>query len=204
MRYRFYREHKYVSYRLSEFERLVAKTDFIVLKQTLELKMQLNSLAALMNAHAEHEDKAIHELLRQKGSTIHQTIEADHRHHAEFYQQLERQLDNISTSLDLEEQLALGYQFYLSCRVFVSENLKHLHEEEKIIMIELQKLYTDDELRKIEFNTYGHMTPADMIHMLEVLSPHMNFHDLEFFLSEIKLAAPEKFAEVQNSKLTTH
>lgn len=199
MRYRFYREHKYVSYRLSEFERLTAKIDFTDIAQVSELKAQLSSLAALMNAHAAHEDKAIHELLRQKGSTIHQTIEADHRHHAEFYQQLEQQLNNISENSNFEKKLTLGYHFYLSCRLFVSENLQHLHKEETLIMTELQKLYTDNELRTVERNTYDHMTPTDIVHMLEVLSPHMNTSDHEFFLAEIKLAEPEKYALVTHT-----
>ncbi len=193
MRYRFYREHKYVSYVLSEFERLIAKTNFNNLLEIVTVKEQLNSIQELMAGHAEHENNSIHALLRQKGSSIHEAIEADHQHHEKQLKELENLLVTITENTNQIEQLSLGYKFYLIYRLFVSENLKHLHEEETIIMSELQKLCTDEELRSVDFNTYTHMTPEQMIHMMEVLFPHMNLSDKEAFLIDIKESEPDKF-----------
>ena len=37
------------------------------------------------------------------------------------------------------------------------------------------------------------MTPEQMIHMMEVLFPHMNITDKEAFLTDIQESQPEKF-----------
>ena len=62
-------------------------------------------------------------------------------------------------------------------------------------MPELQKLYSDDELRAIEFGTYAQMTGEQMVEMMNVLFPHMNPSDREFFLMDIRDAQPGKFLE---------
>jgi len=199
MRYRFYREHKYVSYILSELERLIAKTDFRSKDQADKVKEALNSAKMLLQGHATHEDKTLHELLRQKGSSIHESIEADHKRHEEQFREFNKKLEEIAASSNAQDQLSQGYYFYLAYRAFVGDNLRHIHEEETIIMPELQKLYSDDELRAVEFNTYAHMTPEQIIHMMEVLFPHMNTDDHEVFLTDVKEAEPAKFIKVWSS-----
>jgi len=196
MRFRFYREHKYVSYRLHELESLIAKTDFSIRSDVLTIKQQLSDLDALIKGHAMHEDNTLHALLKEKKSKIHELIEAEHHDFDRRFTQMRKLLDAILVAKKEEQELSLGYDFYLAYRLFVADNLKHFHDEETLIMPELQRLYTDDELRKIEHNTYHHMTPGQMLHMLKVLFPHMNSEDKTFFLDEMKAAEPEKFAIV--------
>ena len=78
------------------------------------------------------------------------------------------------------------------------ENLKHFYEEETILMAELHKFYTDEELKNIDRQTYQQMTPEHMIAMLKTLSPHMDASDKEFFLAIIKETEPEKFKAIEN------
>ena len=87
----------------------------------------------------------------------------------------------------------MGNEFYLSYRSFYSEMLKHLYEEEKILLPPLQALYTDAELAALQAQTYQKMTPQDMLDMLNTFFPHANPEDRQFFLLEIKAAEPEKF-----------
>ncbi len=194
MRYRFYREHKYVSFMLTEYERLLAKTDFTSLSAVNALKEPLNLLHALMSGHAAYENSAIHELLRQKGSTTHQSIEKDHGEHEQQFEAFTIGLANITNCDDEQMRLSLGYIFYLSFRFFVAENLRHIHIEETVIMPELQKYYSDEELSCVEAKTYEHMTSLQMIQMMEHLFPHMDLNDKIFFLGDIKKTQPEKFA----------
>jgi hypothetical protein len=201
MRYRFYREHKYVSFELSELERLIAKTDFKDDAQVSKVEEQLILLENMLKGHAAWEDGSIHELLRKKGSNLHEAIENDHKHHEEMFKQFKNQLTEITNCIDIIEKLKLGYEFYLLYRLFVAENLQHLHKEETIIMPELHKLYTDDELRQLDFSTYSHMTSEEIVHMIEVLFPHMDVNDYEHFLRDIKDSQPEKFKEVWNKKI---
>ena len=63
-----------------------------------------------------------------------------------------------------------------------------------MILPELQRLYTDEELRQVEARTYAEMTPEDMVGMMRVLFPHMNPSDRLAFLSDIQSLQPEKFS----------
>jgi len=195
MRYRFYREHKYVSYILSEFERLIAKTDFNETSQVAHVAQQLSAIWALMCGHAEYENTTLHALLRNKGSSVHQAIESDHEEHEKHFKDLEQKLKIIIESSIPQERVLRGYEFYLAYRLFVSESLRHLYEEEAAIMPELQRLYTDDELRAVKFHTYSRMSIEQIIHMIEVLFPHMDSSDREVFLWDVKEAEPKKFAK---------
>ncbi len=196
MRYKFYREHKYLSYKLFTLEGLVAKTDFKNIEAVKNVKSELSSLKAVMNGHAAYEDNTLHELLRQKGSRAHELSEDDHEKLEGRLKAFHKALDKIISTKDKEEQLALGYSFYLEYRLFVSESLQHLHEEETIVMNELQRLYSDDELRSVEFNAYTHMSTVQMINMIEDLFPHMNFNECEDFLTDMKKSHPQKFTEI--------
>jgi len=191
---RFYREHKLVSAWLSDLERTIAKTDFTDNAEVSDIKKRLEDIFSLLKGHAEHEDKSIHQLLRDKGSTIQAEIESDHLDHASIFAHLENQLTTILDSKDINAQIDLGYQFYLDYRHFVGLNLIHLHHEETKIMPELQRLCTEEELREIEYKTYRIMTPEQIIDMIQVLFPYFNADDKGYFLEDIKNCVPEKFA----------
>ena len=197
-RYRVYREHKYVQSFLAELENYIAKVDFRSDIQLATLAEKVSDLSELMNGHAEHEDKTIHQLLRNKGSQVQAHIEDDHRAHSHIFTDLQRKLENIKKASSSDQRLALGYDFYLSFREFEAKNLEHINEEERIIMPELQRLYTDEELRQgIDFKIYQSMTAEQMFHMLKVLFPQYNVDDKLAFLKDILDASQsEKFAVV--------
>jgi hypothetical protein len=194
MRYRFYREHKYVTYRLYQHERNCAQSDFTVDEEVLSLKLQLESIMALMLGHASHEDHAIHPLLQAKGSKLAEPMAKEHQQHAATFQRLFASLEEILNVEDKGVRLHLGYQYYLTYRLFVCQNLQHLHEEETLLLPELQRLYTDDELREIDKRIYAQMSVEDMVEMLVTLFPHINTDDRHFFLEEISMAAPQKYS----------
>lgn len=194
MRYKFYREHKYVSAACNDLERLVAKTDFRVRSEVETVKHEFDALVEMMKFHAEYEDTVLHELLRKKSSTVYKDIESDHHELDQTIAKLEGVLKKVMTASSQDEQVEFGYQFYLWFRKFVGDNLLHLHQEETIILPELQRLYSDEELSKVEFGSYQVMTAEDLVQMMEVLFPHMNPSDHEVFLTDIKACDPVKFA----------
>jgi hypothetical protein len=192
-RYQFYREHKYVSFVLNELEREIAKTDFRDLIQVKKIEKSFHEMEELMRGHAHYEDTQLHPLLQKRGSAIFQTAQEDHAHHDQLFANLQKLLDQIQATSDEQLQVHLGYQFYLRYRRFVGENLHHLHEEETQILPELQRLYTDAELREVEAETYKQMPVEDLVEMMQVLFPHFNPSDREAFLKDIQKAVPEKF-----------
>jgi hypothetical protein len=193
MRVKLYREHKYVSFALSELERLIAKTDFTNDAAIDSFQSEWQGIQELLDGHAYHEEYNFHTLLEKKGSTIHHEAHNDHEHQEETLKTLQNLLDAVKTSPD---RIEAGYQFYLVYRKFVGDNLLHLHEEETKLLPELQRLCTDEELRAIEHPTYELMTEDEMVEMVQVLFPHMNFSDKCAFLTDIKLAQPKKFLGV--------
>jgi len=196
MRYKFYREHKYISHRCNEFERLIATTDFSKKKEFDIVEEEFEDLMNLLKRHAEYENDSLHSLLKIKNSAVYKNIEKNHEGLEKQIIFLRELLNKISNSISDEDKIEAGYQLYLHFRRFNGENLIHLHEEETIILPELHRLYSDEELKKVEAAFYATMTTEELIEMIEELFPHMNPDDWAFFLSDIKDAVPEKFMEV--------
>lgn len=198
MRYKFYREHKYISFRFNELERLIAKADFKQEDELNNVKNEFEQLIELLESHAQYENDSLHPLLKRKNSAVYKHIEEDHEELDKQIVSLRNLLNKISKAHTDEDKVEAGYQFYLWFRKFSGDNLIHLHEEETIILPELQRLYSDEELQKVEAATYNVMTPKELIQMLEELFPQMNPSDWEAFLTDIKAAVPAKFIEVWN------
>ena len=190
MRVKLYREHKYVSFALNDLERLIAKTDFMDDAAIDHIQSEWLLIKEMLEGHAYHEEHNFHTLLEKKGSTIHHEAHKDHEHQEEGIKNLQALLDTVKVGPD---PIEAGYQFYLAYRKFVGDNLLHLHEEETKLLPELQRLCTDEELRAIEHPTYEIMTVEELCEMVRVLFPHMNFWDKCAFLTDIKLAQPDKF-----------
>jgi hemerythrin-like domain-containing protein len=196
-RYRLYREHKYITAMMDGFVRTVQKADFKDNSSTQKIKEKLCSLKSLMEGHADHENNVIHQLLRHRNVTIHESIELDHQDHQKQFKEFEEILDRIINTQNKNDKRSLGFAFYLLVRNFQQENLRHLNEEETIIMPKLQELYSDEELKqRIDFKTYAQMETEELFDMLQILFPVMNADDRAFFLNDIQKAEPEKFEEL--------
>lgn len=202
MRYQFYREHKYVSAALNDLERQIAKTDFRNAQEVVSVKQSFQSLKEMLHAHAQYENEKLHGLLKGK-SHVYEHVEEDHAHQDEQLLHIQELIDQISKAITDDEKIADGYQLYLTYRKFVGENLLHLHEEETKILPELQRLYTDDELKQVEAKTYAIMSPEEMGEMLKVLFPHMNSLDKEAFLNDIRESEPYKFSCIPSYPAST-
>jgi len=92
-----------------------------------------------------------------------------------------------------------GYEFYLCYRKFVADTLQHLHQEETVILPELQRLYSDDELQRVEYETYHSMTAEQIIAMFKRLFNYMNPNDKMSFLADLKTLQPNKYSIVKTA-----
>lgn len=195
MRYKLYREHKYVSSSLNDLERLMARTDFCDFAALEEVERAFRALAEMLKGHAQYENERLHPLLKQKNSPLSACthIEEDHAMQDKQLVEIEDMIRGIFRESEMEKKIEQGYHLYLTYRKFVADNLVHLYEEETEILPELQRLYSDSELQQIEAPTYREMTPEQMIQMIEVLFPHMNTHDRQAILVDILTLQPEKF-----------
>ena len=197
MRYKFYREHKFISATMNNMAELIAKADFSSDTDTKEVLVKFEALRAILGAHAHYEDVVLHKLLRQKNSTVQASAEADHAHYKALLATLVQDIQNMLASKNSNERITLGGAFYLAFRKFASDNLRHLYEEEEIILPELQRLYSNQELCTIECSLYE--TNEQITSLMNDLFPHMNPNDREAFLTDIKTCDPAKFAHAWES-----
>ena len=202
LRYIFYREHKYVLYAVTELERLIAKTDFTSNEEVSKVSVELLAIREMLHFHAAHEDK-FHQLLRDKNSEVHLDIERDHLNHDAIFEVLTQKLSNIQSAVDSADRILRGRDFYLAYRDFEMENLRHINQEELVVMPELQRLYADAELMKIEADSYERMTVEQMVHMITVLFPQMNTEDHQAFFSDIQRTQPQKYLSLKAKLLST-
>ncbi len=192
-RYRLYREHKYIFSVFTKLLQLLATLDWAGRETVNKIATELNRLNLLLRAHAEYEEARIHLILKNKGSLLFQKAARQHHEQENCFATLTEKIQAIVNSTEIASKNFLGYELYLEVRKFFSENLDHFDYEEKIIMPELQKLLNDDELREIDYQSYRKMFPEQMIHMMQILFPHMNSDDRFTYLNDIKNCEPEKF-----------
>lgn len=196
MRVKFYREHKYVSAALNNLERLIAKVDFRKNTEIEGAKEEWADVSSMLRGHAQYEEEKLHSLLEKKGSTVHLLAHDQHEEMDAAFPEIDSLFNVAISEEDQDRKVEIGYQLYLTFRKFVGNNLLHLHEEETKILPELQRLYSDEELRLVEDATYQILTPQEMVEMVQVLFPHMNALDKEAFLKDIEISQPSKFKEI--------
>lgn len=192
-RARLYREHKYVFFVFSDLVHLIGSLDFTEKSAVAEVTDRLQTLEFLLKGHADYEESRIHIILKHKNSFLYQSVESQHKDHQLFFDKSEKYLREIEKVDDPEDKNYLGYLFYLDLREFFAQNLIHFDYEEKVILPELQRLATDEDIREIDAQSYRQMLPDQLIHMMEVLFPHMNREDRLTFLKDIKDCQPDKF-----------
>lgn len=202
MRVKFYREHKYVSAVLNDLERLIAKTDFRKDEEIQNAKKEWFSVSKMLQGHAAYEEEKLHPLLEKKGSKAYLLAHSQHEEMDVSFSRIDFLFEEVMKEEIQEKKIEMGYELYLTFRKFVGQNLLHLHEEETKILPELQRLYSDDELRLVEDATYKVMTPEEMVQMLQVLFPHMNPLDKETFLEDIQFSQPNKFKKIADKVVT--
>ncbi len=191
-RYRLYREHKYIFYVFSELLRLASTLDLSITESLVKFKNELKKLELLLQSHAEYEEGRIHLILKNKNSALFNEAEHQHQDQKLYFEKIKEKINLIDEAKENEPHF-LSYEIYLDLRNFFSENLNHFDYEERIIMPELQRLLSDDEIREIDQISYRQMLPEQMVDMMEVLFPHMNCEDRFTFLNDIKDCEPKKF-----------
>jgi|GEM_PF-1076197 len=195
-RYRFYREHKFIIPLINDITRKIASTNFQNNEEISLLIKKLSNLQLVLTKYSEHEDKAYHSLLVNKGSNIHYDLENDHNDYEKKFCDLKNLLKIIKDLKNKKEKIAYGYKFYLNFREFEVKNAIHMNNEELYIMPKLQQLYSDDELQAIELKTYKLMKVSEIIHMMKTIFIYMDANDRLHYFNDINKSSPEKIKPI--------
>lgn len=182
-RVRLYREHKYLTTVLFDICIEFGKSDLRNQTERHALASKVFGLRSLLESHGQYEESRIHARLSARGSDTHKLADGEHERDLGT-------LDAILEQIKVCDSPSQAHQGYLRFRKFVAEVLLHLDFEENVMLPKLQELYSDDELRLIDKESYDQMDAGQMIDMLQVLFPSMNADDKEFFIDELHRAAP--------------
>ena len=193
-RYRFYREHKYISMMAARLEKLAGTADFRSVKEVSGLKEELTSFSEMLKGHARHEDNKIHHLLFSKEPQSFHKFFQEHEKHLANLDALQTFFSELEPSSDDWEKI---YLFNMKLRKFLVEDFQHRLEEEHEVMPLLHKHYTDEELKTIEHEVYREMTVDQLDSMLEHLWPCFNPDDKRAFLDDIREAVPVNFSKLR-------
>jgi hemerythrin-like domain-containing protein len=194
-RVRLFREHKYMTSVLSALLESSAKLDFSNPKERTQFKQDYENLKALWKAHGDNEENRMIPMLKAKQSPLWEEMLRQHQDHDLILEQIDNLLISIDNALETKTIHHLGYQLMLELRNYFVVSLKHFEFEERSLMPELQRLYSDDEILELHHISYRMMTPEQMTHMMEVLFPHMNTDDKLFYLNDIRDCQPHKYDE---------
>lgn len=105
MRYRFYREHKFVSTALNDLERQIAKTDFCNVDEVVLAQQNFAALTQMLKHHARYEDEKIHALLRVKNSHVQTHVERDHVEQQAHMDAIAEMFNDIAHEIEREKKL---------------------------------------------------------------------------------------------------
>lgn len=192
-RFRVFREHKFIISLFSDLVKKVGVLDFGDIPCVSELHGEVKKLADMLHSHATYEETRLMKLLIERGSPLMKAINEQHQSHEQEFEGILAQIDAIKSEPEVEKRFELGYRLYLVLRKLFADMLLHLDDEERLIMPELQRLMTDDEIKAVEHDTYAKMLPEHMVQMMRALIPYFNPDDRSVFFLDMYKAQKQKF-----------
>lgn len=176
--------HKYARQEINRVSELAGSTDFSITVEKEYFKEQFRKLILFLDDHASREDTYIHPLLEQADSTILPVVNKEHEVLDSMLKELDEKVAGIYTSED-------SYQFYLDLVQFQAAYYNHLENEERIILLELHKNYTDEELDKTNAKLMQSMTKKDVIEITKGMLPALNHQERVKIFTLMKQSMPQ-------------
>ena len=191
MRYSYFSDvHRHIRHEMHEVSEAAAKVDFKVESQRTAVKKKFDALVEYLKGHAEGEEMFQTPLLKAKNSKIADKLHVEHQQIEKEMNELNQKFNSIGSTQNAEQQVERGYDFYLSYTDFMCHYFQHLLGEERVIMPELQRLYTDDELRKVTLDLYPQMPKEKIEEMLQFFFPYVSAIEREVMLTDLKDSLP--------------
>ncbi|MFA5330193.1 MAG: hemerythrin domain-containing protein [Prolixibacteraceae bacterium] len=190
--------HKALRKIMAEFSVLAGQTNFSNQPEIEKLKELGNVFFALLSLHTGTEDKIILSALdaRLPGASAHD--KAEHVEIEKFQQELESEMQNLSTRTTQEE----GYQFYLQVSKFQSIYLNHMLEEETVTQKMIWENLSADEQLAVRIAIVQKMDPEIYALWLKYMIPAQNEAENLPMLGVIRMnMPPERYTSLlQNLK----
>ena len=165
--------HKGIRRRLFSSIVLAGTTDVENDRERERLRTDVEDLCRLLRAHAAHEERFIHPLLKDRLPRDFEALEGDHARSEEM----------------LAGLLSDPAEIYESLTRFAADCLVHLEGEESI-MPRLRAVASEEELRGILASFKASRTPAEGVADLRLILPALSAPEIADILVEIRTSAP--------------
>jgi hypothetical protein len=179
--------HKGLRNALSKLLLTAGKTNYSSISSVKLLKELSVEVFHLLKDHTATENKFILEPLKKRNPTFTQHYFSDHVE-IEF---IEQQLFERIMSLTGEQTNEFGHQLYVDLCKFQSDYLAHLHEEDSVLEIEMQKLFSDEELMQHQIEIMKEMSFDTLLLWFKYIVPARRPEENAQVLTGFKSVAPE-------------
>lgn len=153
------------------------------------LAAHVRDVHALLEEHAEHEDRAIQPLMETHLPALAELVAIDH---LSFDQRGASLVDLAATTAEAAagDQRRLAHQLYLDLASFTSSYLAHQDLEEREIMPALERAIGVDAVLGVHQQIIGSIPPESMARSLALMLPAMNLDDRTELLGGMQAGAP--------------
>ncbi|MCX8568078.1 MULTISPECIES: hemerythrin domain-containing protein [Hyphomicrobiales] len=155
------------------------------------LLSDLRGLLMLAASHVQHEDRHIHNALKERGAISVERLDDQHDDHRKTFAELEALATTIEKAPANERQ-ALGRRLYLAFTAYVAHDLEHMFEEETVAAPQLLALFSDAELMEIETRIVGSLPPEKSMAFMQIMIPAVRPDERAAMLAGMRQQAPKE------------
>jgi hypothetical protein len=152
----------------------------------------VDSVAALLASHAEHEDVVIEPVLFAHEPALADRITGDHLVLEGTFGRAQELAAEAAAATSAHRRLT--HLLYLDLGAFTSAYLAHQDLEERVVMPALERAVGVDAVLAMHLAIVGSIPPEEMARSLAQMLPAMNLDDRLEIFEGLRMAPPEAFA----------
>jgi hypothetical protein len=143
----------------------------------------------MCNAHLHDENSVLHIALeaRRPGASAHAA--EDHDDNLQSFAEVRTLLEQIAVASG-DERADLLAGLYRRFALFVAHDLEHMDHEERVLLPDLQAVFTDVELQELEGRIVAQIAPAHMVLFLDAMLDSLPEAESTGMLAGMKAAMP--------------
>ncbi len=180
--------HKGIRQKLSEMLTLAGSLDFADVRQRQLFSDRFDSVAAMLESHAHHEDNHIGPMIEQAAPELNRRILATHHVLDDTLEEMQGILALIHR--EPAKARVLGYNFYLALARYVASQFDHMHEEESSVMGALWAAFDEATLDAVHNALLADIPPQEMGAWLSWMVPNLAPFEQQGMIAGMKNDAP--------------
>lgn len=182
-------------------------TDFADPAETDAALADLRAFLALARGHLESEETVIHPAIEQAEPGATSDAHEGHEEHDQSFAELADICDRLERAAPAA-RAALGRALYRRFCRFAAADIVHMDGEEQELLGRMHRLFTDEQLQRLEGVIVGRITPDKMTGYLRLILPALSAPERAGMMAAMRAAMPPVafqavMADAARASLTT-